>query len=148
MHRVNRILSLWMNLIWISKKYTRSCGRSVNLSVRTTFSGALSPDDSLTCLHSTDVQTFVLVHLVTKFGTAANDAATSLKLLEKGLRKEDLAVAVLIDFPFQIVFGYLAAKWSQGEKPLKPVCDFDLSLCPCVTDSFGIWRTVDDSHVD
>jgi PAT family acetyl-CoA transporter-like MFS transporter 1 len=67
------------------------------------------------------VQTFVLVHLVTKFGTAANDAATSLKLLEKGLRKEDLALAVLIDFPFQIIFGYLAAKWSQGPKPLKPV---------------------------
>ena len=67
------------------------------------------------------MQTFVLVHLVTKFGTAANDAATSLKLLEKGLRKEDLALAVLIDFPFQIIFGYLAAKWSQGPKPLKPV---------------------------
>lgn len=63
----------------------------------------------------------MLVHLVTKLGTAANDAATSLKLLEKGLKKEDLALAVLIDFPFQILFGYLAAKWSKGEKPLKPV---------------------------
>ncbi|KDE04992.1 hypothetical protein MVLG_04639 [Microbotryum lychnidis-dioicae p1A1 Lamole] len=66
------------------------------------------------------VQTFVIVHLVTKLGTATNDAATSLKLLEKGLKKEDLALAVLIDFPFQILFGYLAAKWSKGDKPLKP----------------------------
>jgi len=66
------------------------------------------------------VQKFLLIHLVTKFGTAANDAATSLKLLEKGLRKEDLALAVLIDFPFQILFGYLAAKWSQGQRPLNP----------------------------
>ncbi|GAA6013083.1 hypothetical protein JCM10207_006166 [Rhodosporidiobolus poonsookiae] len=66
------------------------------------------------------VQTFILVHLVTKLGTAANDAATSLKLLEKGLKKEDLALAVLIDFPFQILFGYLAARWSKGDKPLKP----------------------------
>ncbi|GAA5831391.1 hypothetical protein JCM5353_007153, partial [Sporobolomyces roseus] len=66
------------------------------------------------------VQTFILVHLVTKLGTAANDAATSLKLLEKGLKKEDLALAVLIDFPFQILFGYLAAKWSTGDKPLRP----------------------------
>ncbi|GAA6037475.1 hypothetical protein JCM8097_008206 [Rhodosporidiobolus ruineniae] len=66
------------------------------------------------------VQSFILVHLVTKLGTAANDAATSLKLLEKGLKKEDLALAVLIDFPFQILFGYLAAKWSKGDKPLKP----------------------------
>lgn len=69
----------------------------------------------------------MLVHLVTKLGTAANDAATSLKLLEKGLKKEDLALAVLIDFPFQILFGYLAAKWSKGDKPLKPV-----SLLPFV----------------
>ncbi|GAA5998892.1 uncharacterized protein JCM10292_005777 [Rhodotorula paludigena] len=66
------------------------------------------------------VQKFILVHLVTKLGTAANDAATSLKLLEKGLKKEDLALAVLIDFPFQILFGYLAARWSKGDKPLKP----------------------------
>ncbi|GAA5972791.1 hypothetical protein JCM11641_003943 [Rhodosporidiobolus odoratus] len=66
------------------------------------------------------VQSFIIVHLATKLGTAANDAATSLKLLEKGLKKEDLALAVLIDFPFQILFGYLAAKWSKGDKPLKP----------------------------
>lgn len=69
-----------------------------------------------------DVQAFALVHLVSKLGTAANDAATSLKLLEKGLSKEDLALAVLIDFPFQILFGWLAARWSAGDKPLKPVC--------------------------
>lgn len=68
-----------------------------------------------------DVQKFALVHLVSKLGTATNDAATSLKLLEKGLSKEDLALAVLIDFPFQILFGWLAARWSSGDKPLKPV---------------------------
>lgn len=70
---------------------------------------------------STDVQSFALVHLVSKLGTATNDAATSLKLLEKGLSKEDLALAVLIDFPFQILFGWLAARWSSGDKPLRPV---------------------------
>lgn len=68
-----------------------------------------------------DVQSFIVIHLVAKLGTATNDAATSLKLLEKGLSKEDLAMAVLIDFPFQLIFGYLAAKWSRGDKPLKPV---------------------------
>lgn len=69
------------------------------------------------------VQSFLILHLVTKFGTATNDAATSLKLLERGLKKEDLALAVLIDFPFQLLFGYLAGKWSKGEKPLRPVSD-------------------------
>jgi len=68
----------------------------------------------------TDVQTLVMVHLVAKIGFAANDAATSLKLIEKGLKREDLALIVLIDFPFQIMGGWLAAKWSRGETPLRP----------------------------
>ncbi|CAG8591140.1 282_t:CDS:10, partial [Racocetra persica] len=55
-----------------------------------------------------------------KIGFIANEAVTGLKLLEKGFSKEDLALAVLIDFPFQIVFGYYAAKWSNGSEPLKP----------------------------
>jgi len=58
--------------------------------------------------------------LIVKIGTVTNDAATSLKLLEKGLSKEDLALAVLIDFPFQIIFGWLAARWSTGHNPLNP----------------------------
>lgn len=70
----------------------------------------------------TDVQSFLIVHLLAKLGTATDNAATSLKLLEKGLQKEDLALAVLLDFPFQLIFGYLAAKWSKGERPLRPVC--------------------------
>jgi len=74
------------------------------------------------------VQSFLFLHLVAKLGTATNDAATSLKLLEKGLSKEDLALAVLIDFPFQLIFGYLAAKWSKGDKPLKPV-NFHFLFC-------------------
>jgi hypothetical protein len=49
---------------------------------------------------------------------------TQLKLLEKGLSKEDLAVAALLDFPAQMVVGWLAAKWSrppatdEGRHPL------------------------------
>lgn len=58
--------------------------------------------------------------MVSKIGFQANDAVTQLKLVEKGLGKEDLALAVLIDFPFQLILGYLAAKWSKGSEPLKP----------------------------
>lgn len=60
------------------------------------------------------------MHLVAKIGFQANEAVTGLKLVEKGFGKEDLALAVLIDFPFQIVFGYLAARWSKGENALRP----------------------------
>lgn len=42
----------------------------------------------------------------------ANDSVTSLKLLEKGLLKEDMAVAVLIDFPFQIIGGWFVPSLS------------------------------------
>ncbi|PLW54182.1 hypothetical protein PCANC_04560 [Puccinia coronata f. sp. avenae] len=66
------------------------------------------------------VQSFILLHCIAKLGVSVNDAATSLKLLEKGLSKEDMALSVLIDFPFQIFLGYFAAKWSTGDKPLQP----------------------------
>ncbi|KAF7310551.1 GYF domain-containing protein [Mycena chlorophos] len=66
------------------------------------------------------VQLLIVVHLFAKIGWAVNEAATSLKMVEKGFLREDLAIAVLIDFPFQIAGGWLAAKWSQGDHPLRP----------------------------
>ncbi|KAI9142650.1 MFS general substrate transporter [Paraphysoderma sedebokerense] len=66
------------------------------------------------------MQTFIAVLLLAKIGFICNEAVTGLKLLEMGFGKQDLALAVLIDFPFQILFGYYAAQWSSGERPLKP----------------------------
>ncbi|KAI9183551.1 hypothetical protein H9P43_004469 [Blastocladiella emersonii ATCC 22665] len=63
---------------------------------------------------------FILVLLFAKVAFICNEAVTALKLLEKGIQKEDLALAVLIDFPFQLLFGYYAAKWSSGSRPLRP----------------------------
>ncbi|KAF8760909.1 Acetyl-coenzyme A transporter 1 [Rhizoctonia solani] len=51
------------------------------------------------------VQSICIIHLVAKIGFQANDAVTSLKLVEKGLSKEDLALAVLIDFPAKLLAG-------------------------------------------
>ncbi|KAG8873460.1 hypothetical protein FS842_008583 [Serendipita sp. 407] len=66
------------------------------------------------------VQKLFLMHLVAKIAYLGHESVTSLKLVEKGLAKEDLAVAVLIDFPFQIIAGWLAGRWSRGDKPLRP----------------------------
>ena len=66
------------------------------------------------------VRTFMMIHLIAKIGFVTNDSATNLKLLEKGLKKEDLSLAVLIDFPLEILFGWYAAKWSTGPAPLRP----------------------------
>ena len=65
------------------------------------------------------MQILLAVHLLAKVGWQANDAVTQLKMVEKGLGREDLAMAVLIDFPFEIVGGWLAGKWARGDKPLQ-----------------------------
>ncbi len=65
-----------------------------------------------------DIQSFIVMHLVSKIGFQVHEI-TNLKLIEKGLRKEDLALTSLLDFPCQIVGGWLAADWSRGERPLK-----------------------------
>ncbi|KAL2708705.1 hypothetical protein KLU848_2713 [Kluyveromyces marxianus] len=59
------------------------------------------------------VQTLSIVHLISKFAFQCNDAATNLKLLEKGLKREDLAITVLINFPFELLFGFYVAKLSR-----------------------------------
>jgi hypothetical protein len=66
------------------------------------------------------IRYFLLVHLTSKIGFAAHDAATSLKMVEKGLGKEDIAAAFLFDFPIQIMGGYFIARWSRGNQPLRP----------------------------
>jgi|SRR5882762_3152781 len=71
-------------------------------------------------LPDADVQSLIIMHIFAKVGFQANEAVTSLKMVEKGLGREDLAIAVLIDFPFQIFGGWMAARWSKGDKPLRP----------------------------
>jgi hypothetical protein len=53
---------------------------------------------------------YIVLLLVAKMGFVVSDAVGSLKLLEKGFKREDLALTVLWDFPSQILFGYLAGK--------------------------------------
>ncbi|KAM5534345.1 hypothetical protein V8D89_011938 [Ganoderma adspersum] len=65
------------------------------------------------------VQIFLVVHLLAKIGWQASDAVSQLKMVEKGLKREDLAITVLIDFPFEIIGGWLAGKWARGDKPLR-----------------------------
>ncbi len=41
--------------------------------------------------------------------------------MEKGLlTREDLALIALIDFPLQIVGGWISARWSTGDHKLRP----------------------------
>lgn len=69
-----------------------------------------------------NVQTFIVLHLIAKIGFQANDAVTNLKLLDKGFSQEDMALTVLIDFPFEISLGYYAGKWSSRYPPMQLWC--------------------------
>lgn len=66
-----------------------------------------------------NIQSIIIVHLIAKIGFQANDAVTNLKLLDKGFTQEDLALTVLIDFPFEISLGYYAGKWSEQYTPMR-----------------------------
>ncbi|KAG0342163.1 hypothetical protein BG004_005724, partial [Podila humilis] len=94
------------------------------------------------------MKSFMVVLLTAKIGFIANDAVTALKLLEKGFSKEDLALAVLIDFPFQIIFGYYAVRWSSGARPLKPwLWAFFAHLACCVIAMLLVYGFPEDGVV-
>ncbi|KAI9733393.1 MAG: hypothetical protein M1834_003477 [Cirrosporium novae-zelandiae] len=67
-------------------------------------------------------QTVVIVYLIAKIGFQANESATNLKLLDLGFSQEDMAMVVLIDFPFEIGLGYFAGKWSMSYAPMRLWC--------------------------
>ncbi|CCE86677.1 Piso0_005180 [Millerozyma farinosa CBS 7064] len=95
-----------------------------------------------------NVQTFVVILLIAKFAFQVNEGATNLKLLEKGLSKEDLSITVLIDFPFEMIFGYYVGRWSTGKAPLKPwVYGFAGRLCAAAFAQGIIYFFPKDGHV-
>ncbi|KAH3615720.1 hypothetical protein KXV38_004395 [Aspergillus fumigatus] len=69
-----------------------------------------------------NIQTIIVIHLIAKIGFQANDAVTSLKLLDKGFGTDNMALVVLIDFPFEIGLGYYAGKWSTEYTPMRLWC--------------------------
>ncbi|OJJ44245.1 hypothetical protein ASPZODRAFT_135030 [Penicilliopsis zonata CBS 506.65] len=69
-----------------------------------------------------NIQTIIIIHLIAKIGFQANDGVTSLKLLDKGFGQDNMALVVLIDFPFEIGLGYYAGKWSTEYTPMRLWC--------------------------
>ncbi|KAI9893390.1 MAG: hypothetical protein M1814_006687 [Vezdaea aestivalis] len=69
-----------------------------------------------------NIQSFIIVHLISKLGFQANDAVTNLKLIDKGFGQDNLALTVLIDFPFEIGLGYYVGKWSSIYPPMHLWC--------------------------
>jgi hypothetical protein len=66
-----------------------------------------------------NIQALIIVHLIAKIGFQANDGATTLKLIDKKFGQDNLALTVLIDFPFEIGLGYYVGKWSSVYPPMQ-----------------------------
>jgi PAT family acetyl-CoA transporter-like MFS transporter 1 len=64
------------------------------------------------------VRELSIVMLTCKIGLALFDAVTTLRLLDKGVRQQDVAVFALIDFPLQLVVAIYASKYVAGATPL------------------------------
>ena len=69
-----------------------------------------------------NIQSIIIIHLIAKIGFQANDAVTNLKLIDNGFSQEDMALTVLIDFPFEISLGYYAGRWSTSNPPIHIWC--------------------------
>ena len=69
-----------------------------------------------------NIITICIIHLIAKLGFVTNEAVTNLKLLDKGFGQANMALVVLIDFPFEIGLGYYAGQWSTKYTPLRLWC--------------------------
>eukprot|EP00003_Mantamonas_plastica_P000600 TRINITY_DN1047_c2_g1_i2.p1 TRINITY_DN1047_c2_g1~~TRINITY_DN1047_c2_g1_i2.p1 ORF type:complete len:350 (-),score=81.69 TRINITY_DN1047_c2_g1_i2:156-1154(-) len=56
----------------------------------------------------------IMVLLLARVGFVATDSIAALKLIEKGFRKEDMALIVLMQFPVDILFAILSGRWSSS----------------------------------
>ena len=68
------------------------------------------------------ILTIIVIHLIAKLGFITNESVTNLKLLDKGFGQANMALVVLIDFPFELGLGYYAGKWSTEYGPLRLWC--------------------------
>ena len=67
------------------------------------------------------VRQLLILLMIHKLTFMVNDSVAPLKLLEKGFKQEQMALTALIDFPSQLLLGVVAARWSSGRDPLRPV---------------------------
>jgi len=62
--------------------------------------------------------TTIMFLLTTKIGFAATDAVTGLKLVEKGVPKDKLAMLAIPMIPLQILLPWIISKYTSGPRPM------------------------------
>jgi len=66
------------------------------------------------------MKSFALLLLTTKLAFVASDSITTLKLVEKGFKRENMAAVMTLAFPIESIMAILVGKWAK-EKPLSIV---------------------------
>ncbi|GJQ14273.1 hypothetical protein GpartN1_g6064.t1 [Galdieria partita] len=67
-----------------------------------------------------NLRTLIGVLLLAKIAFAVQDNVYSLKLLERGFRRQDLAFIAIFQLPVQVLGTILIGRWCTGVKPLSP----------------------------
>ena len=74
--------------------------------------------DMLQIFRIGSVKTIVLVYLLAGLGFEVNDAATDLKLLDKGFGQMNIAVTTLVNLPFDLASSFLAGSLCVKYTPM------------------------------
>lgn len=79
--------------------------------------------------------------LTCKLGFVVADAVTPMKLVEKGFRKDNLALIVTIAFPFEFIFAILAGRISsRSNGTLDPVSLRYQIFSDNLSGGMGLWH--------
>lgn len=66
------------------------------------------------------MQSFLFILLTAKLAFVATDSIQQLKFVERGFKKENLAVIMTLSFPVESLLAILVGKWAK-ERPLSIV---------------------------
>ncbi|XP_056420978.1 acetyl-coenzyme A transporter 1 [Hyla sarda] len=101
----------------------------------------------LSILKMPAVQKFCLMILTAKIGFSAADAVTGLKLVERGVPKEHLALVAVPMVPLQIILPLIISKYTAGPKPLNVFHKaMPFRLLMGLEFAFLVWWTPHISH--
>ncbi|RWS05265.1 acetyl-coenzyme A transporter-like protein, partial [Dinothrombium tinctorium] len=87
------------------------------------------------------VRWFVLILLTCKIGSAASDAVTKLKLVQYGLKRQNLGLMKLPLIPLQLILPFIVTKFSI-QRPMKTFyLTYPMRLLVGIVDCFIVWGT-------
>lgn len=60
-----------------------------------------------------EMRVLIIILLTAKLPFVATETLTPYRLIEMGVREDDLATIALLCFPLQLLVGWMGAKWSS-----------------------------------